>query len=179
MAFELLSFGSAKCKPLRLNRNASLRMSQTTPTKPASQRGRKPKEATASDNCRLCGCCFKRQYGNLKLGWISSKNTFSKPERNSKTLRMLAEIIKVDLSLPLEEGNSLSVRIWSPCARKVRNCAAVFLQINNKINGSNYSTDIATNQDTFTTIKEERVKRMSKSPHCSQTRSLHVYQQSQ
>ena len=29
-------------------------MKQTTPKKTASRRGRKPKEATASDNCRMC-----------------------------------------------------------------------------------------------------------------------------
>ena len=36
------------------------RMDQTTPKKLASKRGRKPKQASALDNCRLCGCCFNR-----------------------------------------------------------------------------------------------------------------------
>ena len=40
-------------------------MSQTTPKNPASRRERKPKEATATDSCRLCGCCFKTQFGNF------------------------------------------------------------------------------------------------------------------
>ena len=45
-------------------------MNQTTPKKRASCRGRKPKkEATALDNCRLCGCCFK-------TGWITTENSF-------------------------------------------------------------------------------------------------------
>ena len=40
-------------------------MNQTTPKKPAWRRERQPKEATASDSCRLCGCCFKTQFGNF------------------------------------------------------------------------------------------------------------------
>ena len=43
-------------------------MNPTTPKKTASRRERKPKEATASDNCRLCVCCFQKQFaGNFKL----------------------------------------------------------------------------------------------------------------
>ena len=67
-------------------------MSQTTPKKPTSRRGRKPKEATASDSCRLCGCCFKTQFGNFKTGWITSENIFTAPQRKGKTLPMLAEV---------------------------------------------------------------------------------------
>ena len=65
--------------------------SGTTPTKPvASRRGRKPKETSASDNCRMC-CCFKTQFGNFKSGWISSENMFVSPTRKRETLRKLAE----------------------------------------------------------------------------------------
>ena len=82
-------------------------MNQTTPIKPASRRGRKPKEATASDNCRLCGC-FKTQFGNFKTGWITTENIFTAPQRKGKTLPMLAEVFRTDLSYHLEEKNSLS-----------------------------------------------------------------------
>ena len=58
--------------------------SGSTPTKPvAPRRGRKPKEPSASDNCRMCGCCFKTQFGSFtgKSGWISSENMFVAPTR--------------------------------------------------------------------------------------------------
>ena len=86
-------------------------MNQTTPKKPASRRGRKSKEATTADNCRLCGRSFKIQYGNFKTGWISSENMFVEPRRNSKTLPMLAKVITVDLSLELDEANSLASKV--------------------------------------------------------------------
>ena len=54
----------------------------TTPTKPvASRRGRNPKEMSVSDNCRMCGCSFKTQFGNFKSGLISSENMFVAPTR--------------------------------------------------------------------------------------------------
>ena len=86
-------------------------MNQTTPKKPASRRGRKSKEATTADNCRLCGRSFKIQYGNFKTGWISSENMFVEPRRNGKTLPILAKVITVDLSLELDEGNSLASKV--------------------------------------------------------------------
>lgn len=148
-------------------------MNQTTPKKPASRRGRKSKEApTTADYCRLCGCCFKTQYGNFKTGWISSENLFVEPRRNGKTLPMLAKVIRVDLSLELEEGNSLSTRVCSPCGTKVRNCAALFSQIKEKFNKSSISLNnftIATGHES-TTGEDERMKRMSKSPHSSQNK---------
>ena len=58
----------------------------TAPTKPlASRRGRKPKETSASDNYRMCGCCFKTQFGNFKSGWISSENMFVAPTRKGES----------------------------------------------------------------------------------------------
>ena len=90
-------------------------MSQTTPKKSALRRGRKPKEATASDNSRLCGCCFKTQFGNFKPGWITTKNIFTAPQTKGKTLPMLAEGFRANVSLHLEEKNSLSsslLAVW-------------------------------------------------------------------
>ena len=67
----------------------------TTPTKPvASRRGRKPKETSASNNYRMCGCCFKTQFGNFKSGWISSENVFVAPTRKGGKLRKLADLLK-------------------------------------------------------------------------------------
>ena len=63
--------------------------STTTKPVPAPRRGRKPKEPRALDknNCRMCGCCFKTQFGNFTNGWISSENTFVAPTRKRETLR--------------------------------------------------------------------------------------------
>ena len=40
---------------------------------------REKAEPSASDNCRICSCCFKTQFGNFKSGWISSENMFVAP----------------------------------------------------------------------------------------------------
>ena len=107
----------------------------TTPTKPvASRRGRKPKETSASDNCRMCGCCFKTQLGNFKSGWISSENMFVAPTRKGEKLRKLADLLKTKLFVVVKEGKSFSSRVCSSCRTKVRNCAAMLLQIREKLN---------------------------------------------
>ena len=106
--------------------------SGSTPTKPvAPQRGRKPKEPSASDNCRMCGCCFKTQFGNFtgNSGWISSENMFVAPTRKGTTLPKLADLLKSELFVVVEEGESFSARVCSPCGTKVRNCAAMLSQI--------------------------------------------------
>ena len=50
--------------------------SGSTPTKsvPAPRKGCKPKEPSASGNCRMRGCCFQKQVGNFKSGWIKAEN---------------------------------------------------------------------------------------------------------
>ena len=45
-----------------------------------SSKREKPEPVT-SDNCRMCGCCFKTQFSNFKSGWISSENMFVAPTR--------------------------------------------------------------------------------------------------
>ena len=144
-------------------------MNQTTPKKRASCRGRKPKkEPTASDDCRLCGCCFKTQFGNFKTGWITTENIFTAPQRKGKTLPMLAEVFRADLSLDVEENNSLSSRVISPCGTKVRNCATMLSQIKEKLNKPNPAFTMGANNDPTNGEQEVlRMKRMSKSPHYS------------
>ena len=39
-----------------------------------------------SDNCRMCGCCFKTQFNYFKSGWISSENMFVAATRKGETL---------------------------------------------------------------------------------------------
>ena len=45
---------------------------------------REKAEPSASDNCRMCSCCFKTQFGNFKSGWISSENIFVAPISTTK-----------------------------------------------------------------------------------------------
>ena len=92
-------------------------MNQTTPKKLASRRGRKPKEAAASDNCRLRVCCFILIKHSLEiLNWMdNTENIFIAPQRKGKTLPMLAKVFRADLSLDLEEKNSISSIVCSPC----------------------------------------------------------------
>ena len=84
---------------------------------------------------------------------------------------MLAEIFRVELSLHLEEKNSLSSRVCSPCGTRVRNCAAMLSQIKDKLNKPN--PVLTMTADDYATNGEQEVlclKGMSKSPHCSQNK---------
>ena len=135
--------------------------SGSTPTKPvASRRGRKPKEPSAPGNCRMCGFCFKPQFGNFKSEWMSSENMFVAPTRKGETLRKLADLPKTELFVVVEEGEPFSSRVRSSCGTKVRNCAAMLSQIREKLNTP---TD---NEQSL------RLKRMSKSPHSTQSKKL-------
>ena len=96
-----------------------MRGSGSTPTKP--RRGSKPKEPSASDKLQN----FKTQFGNFMSGWISSENVFVAPTRKGETLPKLADLLKNELFVVLEEGESFSTRVCSPCGTKVRNCPGI------------------------------------------------------
>ena len=85
--------------------------SGSTPTKPvpAPRRGSKPKETSASDKLYN----FKTQFGNFVSGWISSENVFVAPTRKGETLPKLADLLKNELLVVLEEGESFSTRVSS------------------------------------------------------------------
>ena len=82
--------------------------SGSTPTKrvPAPRRGSKLKEPSASDKLQN----FKTQFGNFMSGWISSENVFIAPTRKGETLPKLADLLKNELFVVLEEGESFSTR---------------------------------------------------------------------
>ena len=95
--------------------------SGSTPTKPvpAPRRGSKLKEPSASEKLQN----FKTQFGNFMSGWISSENVFVAPTRKGETLPKWADLLKNELFVVLEEGESFSTRaVCSPCGTKVRNC---------------------------------------------------------
>ena len=60
-----------------------------------------------------------------------------------QTLPMFAEVFGADLSLKLEEKNSLSSRVCSTCGTKVRNCAPMLSQIKEKLNKPNPALTMA------------------------------------
>ena len=82
-------------------------------------------------------------------GWISSENVFVAPTRKGETLPKLADLLKNELFVVLEEGESFSTRVCSP----VRNCTAMLSQIREELNTPTDSEQLL------------RLKRMSKSPH--------------
>ena len=89
----------------------------STPTKPvpAPRRGSKPKEPSASDKLQN----FKTQFGNFMSGWISSENVFVAPTRKGETLPKWADLLKNELFVVLEEGESFSTRVSSPEERRL------------------------------------------------------------
>ena len=63
-----------------------------------------------------CGCCFKTQFGNFTNGWISSENAFVAPTRKGETLPKWADLLKNELFVVLEEGESFSTRVCFLCS---------------------------------------------------------------
>ena len=90
-------------------------------TKPirAPERGRKPQEPSTSDNCKICGFCFKTKFSNFKSGWISAENMFVVPTRKNGTLPKLVDLLKNELFVVVDKGESFYRRVCSPCRTKV------------------------------------------------------------
>ena len=86
------------------------------------EEGESRKSRALGKNYRMCGCCFKTQFGNFTSGWIRSENVLVAPTRKGETLPKWADLLKNELFVVLEEGESFSTRVCSPCGTKVRNC---------------------------------------------------------
>ena len=78
------------------------------------EEGESRKSRALRINCRMCG--------NFTSGWISSENVFVAPTRKGETLPKWADLLKNELFVGLEEGETFSTRVCSPCRTKVRNC---------------------------------------------------------
>ena len=76
------------------------------------EEGESRKSRGLRTNCRVCGCCFKTQFGNFTNGWISSENVFVAPTRKGETLPKWADLLKNELFVVLEEGESESKLFW-------------------------------------------------------------------
>ena len=89
-------------------------------------------------NCRMCGCCFKTQFGNFTNGWISSENAFVAPTRKGETLPKWADLLKNELFVVLEEGESFSNKSSLLSAEQrletaLGNCTAMLSQIREEL----------------------------------------------
>ena len=61
---------------------------------------------------------------------------FFAPTRKRETLPKLADLLKNELFVVVEEGESFSTNICSPFRTKVRSCAEMLSQIREKLNAS-------------------------------------------
>ena len=52
-------------------------------------------------------------------GWVSSENVFVAPTRKGETLPKLADLLKNELFVVLEEGESFSTRVCSPAKQRL------------------------------------------------------------
>ena len=93
-----------------------------TPTKKvSSKRGRKHKESSIHDFCRVCNFSFKNYYGNFCENRMSTENIFSLSGRTGVSKRPLALLLQ-DLFYVIEEGVGSS-RVCAKCATKIRRAA--------------------------------------------------------
>ena len=107
-------------------------------------------------NCRMCGCCFKRQFGNFTSGWIISENVFVAPTRKGETLPKWADLLKnFSLSSRKEKlsPQEFALRAEQRLETATGNYAAMLSQIREELNTPTDNEQLL------------RFKRMSKSPH--------------
>ena len=81
------------------------------------EKGESRKSRALRINCRMCSCCFKTQFGIFMSGWISYENVFVAGTRKGETLATLADLLKNELFVVLEEEN-LSPREFALCAEQ-------------------------------------------------------------
>ena len=75
---------------------------------------REKAELSASDNYRMCSCCFKTQFGNFKSGWISSEKMFVAPTGTRKrwnVTKIGQPSDKRTFRCPVDEGESSSTKV--------------------------------------------------------------------
>ena len=107
------------------SRGEYLKSRGNTPTKPVN--GRKAKEESVDDFCRLCGVNFKVKFGNFQKStrYISTENLFKPSGRAKRDGKTLAEISS-EISLSIVESSLLPSRVCQSCGRKIFNAAELF-----------------------------------------------------
>ena len=96
----------------------------TPKTKVCSKRGRKPKESSTNDFCRVCNCSFKNYYGNFCENRVSTENLFSVSGRSGVLVKRPLALLLRDLSYVVEEGDGSSC-VCAKCAAKIRRAADI------------------------------------------------------
>ena len=163
-------------------------MSSSTPKKPVLNRAKKKSsdQSSVSDFCRLCKCSFKTIYGNFpskstsgelseeqqpKTSYISTENIFNVSCRRGQERPSLNSILE-QLGFTLLQSDLLSSRVCRKCATKVRNAEPAITFIRQELNRAHHSFEHQQegkfDQDKENDVREERFKRMAKSPHGSQ-----------
>ena len=96
-----------------------------TPTKPV--KGRKAKEESVDDFCRLCGFNFKVKFGNFQKSarYISTENLFKPSGHAKRDGKILAEICS-EIGLNIVESSLVSSRVCQSCGRKIFKAAKLF-----------------------------------------------------
>ena len=96
------------------------RITSETLEKLVKKTGRKPKEASANDECRFCKT-------NLKAGKRkrpSFENLF-KPSGREESKKVWVNACE-SIGFKLNQSESLSDRVCQPCGRKIRNASELY-----------------------------------------------------
>ena len=133
----------------------SERGSTTTKPVPAPRRGRKPKEPRALDKLQNVRLLFQDTFRQF-YEWMDK--LVCCPTRKGETLPKWADLLKNELFVVLEEGESFSNKSSLLSAEQrletaLGNCTAMLSQIREELNTPTDNEQLL------------RLKRMSKSPH--------------
>lgn len=123
----------------------------------------KAKSSGPSDFCRICGCSFAIRLGNFgKTSYISTENLFVRPKREGVLRRKLADVL-VDLGIAVQADEFRSSRVCSSCASTTRSAASNIEFIKKSLARPIDGVESPKRK----VDRDERFKRMSRSPHTS------------
>ena len=94
-------------------------------TKPV--KGRKAKEESIDDFCRLCGVNFKVKFGNFQMSkrYISTENLFNPSGHAKRDGKTLTEICS-EIGLNIVKSSLVSSRVCQSCGRRIFNGTELF-----------------------------------------------------
>ena len=92
-----------------------------TPEKLVKKTGRKPKEASANDECRFCKTNLKAGKGKRP----SFENLF-KPSGREESKKIILANACESIGFKLNQSESLSDRVCQSCGRKIRNASELY-----------------------------------------------------
>lgn len=91
--------------------------------------------ANPNNNCRVCKCSLKLEFGNTSRARnISTENLYKPSNRTGSEGTLLADICHgVHIQL-VRDPELYSERVCNPCARKIRNLGNLFALIKSSVN---------------------------------------------